>query len=374
MQKAKKGNAVLAIGLTAALALGSAGLASTAYANENDQDANNPKVQNVEEQDTSAETEAAVETASVGENKTESKIGNWQCDHMIHELLGIYNPNCPFCQNDRPDHGEQQQTIEFEVKGVYPNSTAEVDLGTIKVSKKATGQEVTDALETAASGFSIPDGYELASFEGELGPTWSKDAKLIQTTDKAIDYCGSNIKLNLVSTSEPEQPVEPVVTEYSVTFNDGLESTPDKVISVEEGDLIDQSSIPGNPVCDGYTFEGWYTLDENKNYSENPFNFKNTTIDSDLTLYAKWTKNSDDQGEENPVVPGEDTENGNQDTTNLSGTTNNDASDEAATTDEASELPQTGDSTLPFAAGAAALAGAAAVAGATAMRKRNSSK
>lgn len=95
-------------------------------------------------------------------------------------------------------------------------------------------------------------------------------------------------------------------------------------------------------------------------------------IESDLALYAKWTKNSDDQGEENPVVPGEDTENGNQDTTNASGTTNNDASDEAATTDEASELPQTGDSTLPFVATAAALA--AAVAGATAMRKRNSSK
>lgn len=373
MQKVKKGNAVLAIGLTAALALGSAGLASTAYANTSDQNSNdNAKtfpifwkycynVQIYNDDEFATEKTYTVKVAwgnSIEDAVNASLEGNVP---EGTELTGSMNWDIPGVDFDgaKANWKNEGATIVVHVKNtVVP--VQEISLNVV--------DEQGNAIGTITVG--IDDGI-LEALTNEFADTydsytWSSDGKVVD--EDIVAMVGMDGQTIVAHKAEA-----PVVIKHQVTFDDCLDSTADPIIPVADGALIDPSNIPNDPVCDGYTFEGWYTLDENKNYSENPFDFKNTTIDSDLTLYAKWTENSADQGEENPVVPGEDTENGNQDTTNVSGTTNNDASDDA-TAEEASELPQTSDSTIPFAAGAVVVAGAAAVTGATAWRKRNSAK
>lgn len=373
MQKVKKGNAVLAIGLTAALALGSAGLASTAYANTPDQ--NNNRSEKI----LSWYYSYNVKIYNVDKSKTEKKYTiNVKAQNSIKEAVKAS------LDNNIPEGTQFTGSMGWELElpwddfdsavASYQNKcrTIVVKVENTVVSAQEISLKVVDeqgeAIGTITVG--IDDGI-LKALTNEFADTydsytWSSDGKVVD--EDIVAMAGMDGQTIVAHEAEA-----PVVTTHKVSFEDCLPSTEDPIIvSVEDGKLIDPSTIPSKPVCDGWTFEGWYTL-ENGKYSTEKFDF-NTPITADVDLYAKWTKNSDDQGEENPVVPGEDTENGNQDTTNVSGTTNNDASNEAATTDEASELPQTGDSTLPFAAGAAALAGAAAVAGATAMRKRNSSK
>src|SRR5699024_5322347 len=54
-------------------------------------------------------------------------------------------------------------------------------------------------------------------------------------------------------------------------------------IEIESGNFI---IPPNNPIRDNYEFLGWY-LDINYNTE---FDFNNTAITSDITLFAKWEK------------------------------------------------------------------------------------
>ena len=69
-----------------------------------------------------------------------------------------------------------------------------------------------------------------------------------------------------------------------VTFDVNGHGTAPDAQTVEEGQKV---SKPKDPAADGYTFGGWYTDKECKK----AFEF-NTQITKDITLYAKWTKNS----------------------------------------------------------------------------------
>lgn len=372
MQKAKKGNVVLAIGLTAALALGSAGLAGTAYADTPDQSNNRSekilpwyysysvKIYNVDKSKTEKTYTINVKAQnSIKEAVKASLDNNIPEGTQFTGSMG-WELELPWDDFDSAVASYQNKcrTIVVKVENtVVP--AQEISLKVVDEQGTSLGTVTVECQDNILNALTDRFGDEYDFY------TWLKSDEEVNADLVAIQkYDGWTIVAHKAET--------PVVTMHEVSFEDCLSSTKDPIIvSVEDGELIDPSSIPSEPVCDGWTFEGWYTL-ENGKYSTEKFDF-DTPITADVDLYAKWTENSDDQGEENPVVPDEDTENGNQNTTNVSGITNNDASDEA-TTDEASELPQTGDSTLLFAAGAAALAGAAAVAGATAIRKRNSSK
>jgi len=72
---------------------------------------------------------------------------------------------------------------------------------------------------------------------------------------------------------------------YTVTFeynygNKGVYKT----VTVKRGETVE---IPVNPTRDGYTFEGWYTAENNGE----KFDF-DTIITEDITLYAKWREKS----------------------------------------------------------------------------------
>ncbi|WP_301538548.1 InlB B-repeat-containing protein [Bifidobacterium panos] len=77
---------------------------------------------------------------------------------------------------------------------------------------------------------------------------------------------------------------------HDVTFNaKGHGTTPDKQESVKYGAKV---TNPGDLSEDGYTFGGWYTDESFAGNTKWDFT-KSTMPANDLTLYAKWTANTD---------------------------------------------------------------------------------
>lgn len=74
------------------------------------------------------------------------------------------------------------------------------------------------------------------------------------------------------------KPIEKDVNTYKVIFSS--EGDNNEVV-VDENDRV---SRPSDPVREGYTFDGWY-------YAGEKFDFS-TKITKDMTLEARWTKNS----------------------------------------------------------------------------------
>lgn len=75
------------------------------------------------------------------------------------------------------------------------------------------------------------------------------------------------------------------VHEFTITFDSDGGSKVDSQ-KVAEGDYV---KVPNSPTREGYVFLGWYT---SKNFDKK-FDFANTKISKDLTLYAKWEEISD---------------------------------------------------------------------------------
>ncbi|MDR3366389.1 MAG: InlB B-repeat-containing protein [Prevotellaceae bacterium] len=74
---------------------------------------------------------------------------------------------------------------------------------------------------------------------------------------------------------------------YNVAFDAQGGSAVDTLYWVEGGQPI-FAKIPDAPTREGFTFGGWYT--DRWRYA-NPWDFEADTVVSDVTLYAKWSKN-----------------------------------------------------------------------------------
>lgn len=97
----------------------------------------------------------------------------------------------------------------------------------------------------------------------------------------------------------PVGPEEPE-TEYTVTFvanGENVENLPEKQ-SVKSGET---ANMPNNPWRAGFVFSGWYL----EASATNQFSFE-TTITSDLTLYAKWEVADDATDPDDTVVSPDD--------------------------------------------------------------------
>lgn len=71
-----------------------------------------------------------------------------------------------------------------------------------------------------------------------------------------------------------------VVKSHYVTFNSNGGNNIETQ-RIKEGEHVKE---PSPPKKDGFNFAGWYT---NNNYT-NKWNFETNTVDSAVTLYAKW--------------------------------------------------------------------------------------
>jgi len=84
------------------------------------------------------------------------------------------------------------------------------------------------------------------------------------------------------------------ITTYTVTFDPqgGNAVTPQ---TIAQGEKVTQ---PADPEREGYTFGGWFK----EAACTNVWNFSTDAVDSDVTIYAKWTENTR-TGVESPEAP-----------------------------------------------------------------------
>ncbi|WP_180339382.1 InlB B-repeat-containing protein, partial [Peptoniphilus catoniae] len=111
------------------------------------------------------------------------------------------------------------------------------------------------------------DGYTFAG--------WYKDAGLTTPFDFVNETINTDITLYAKWTQNAP-------TSYTVTFNtNGGSAVASQTITA--GGHVTK---PTDPTKDGYTFAGWYKDAE----FTTPFDFVNETINTDTTIYAKWTE------------------------------------------------------------------------------------
>ena len=147
------------------------------------------------------------------------------------------------------------------------STTAEVYKVTFNVDGEITTIDVLSGNQATKPANPTKEGYTF------LG--WYLD-------DEAFDFTTpitSDITLVARFSENEEQPDEPEVKKYTVTFDSNGGS---KVASktVNEGSTV---SKPSNPTKKGYTFVGWQLNGKDYNFS--------TKVTSNITLVAKWEKN-----------------------------------------------------------------------------------
>lgn len=168
---------------------------------------------------------------------------------------------------------------------------------------------------------------------------------------------------------------DPQPTYVTVTFDDMVAGTDNKVVEVIKGSKV---AKPEDPVREGYTFAGWYAdeaLTEAYDFG--------SPVNEDTTLYAKWTEDGGSEKPEPPVDPEDPNKPGKPEDPNKPGKPedpnkpvdpNKPGKPGAGNKPSKPGLPQTGDNTL-VAVGAASAAGIAMVAaGAVVYRRRKTQR
>lgn len=127
-------------------------------------------------------------------------------------------------------------------------------------------------------------------FSGELTETgvYTYGVVFVPNDMEKFQMLELELEVRVTETGEPEKPDDPDVPDdrepgtYKVAFNmQGHGTAPETLTNVKAGATIDS---PKEPTAEGYRFDGWYkdtacTL---------AWDFENDTVQSDLTLYAKW--------------------------------------------------------------------------------------
>ena len=98
-----------------------------------------------------------------------------------------------------------------------------------------------------------------------------------------ICYSNESVKTALTSAGVSPDIIKPAKPTVTFDFDNGTEAENKQV---ENGEKV---TPPTAPTKNGYIFAGWYTKDKNENWAENQFDFINTAIMDNMTLYAKWT-------------------------------------------------------------------------------------
>ena len=115
-----------------------------------------------------------------------------------------------------------------------------------------------------------------------------------------IASCDNSINSTTNSGSSQENEIT-----HLVTFNpNNGESTFTQ--TVKDRGYVNE---PTRPVYEGYSFVGWFNSEE----SDLAWNFVRAQVTEDMTLIAKWTKDSNDNGNEDSSGGNQDSSGGNQD-------------------------------------------------------------
>ena len=111
--------------------------------------------------------------------------------------------------------------------------------------------------------------------------TYVTDPGVMEATDYTID------KFEYTEIIEPTDTFKVTFESIDVPYGTDASYAIPEYEDVIMGDLAYAPQEPTNP---GYTFAGWYPDTQ----YDNPFDFANTPINEDITLYAKWDINNVD--------------------------------------------------------------------------------
>ena len=159
---------------------------------------------------------------------------------------------------------------------------------------------------------------------------------------------------------EPGPGPDPQPTYVTVTFDDMVDGTDNKMVEVRKGSTV---SKPEDPVREGYTFAGWYAdeaLTEAYDFG--------SAVNEDTTLYAKWTEDGGSEQPNPPVDPEDPNKPGDP---GKPEDPNKPGKPGADNKPGKPGLPQTGDNTLFMVGGIMIVAVAALVAGFYLKRRRS---
>ncbi len=113
-----------------------------------------------------------------------------------------------------------------------------------------------------------------------------KKKKLLVSVLCAAAVVGlSGTTLTSCKKDDGDKPGENETIQVTVSFNTGVGASTIAAQKVNKGEV---TTKPSDPTREGYTFGGWYT--DSACSDDKKFDFA-TTLDADITLYAKWTAN-----------------------------------------------------------------------------------
>ncbi|WP_162309378.1 InlB B-repeat-containing protein [Cohnella abietis] len=127
-------------------------------------------------------------------------------------------------------------------------------------------QKVNEGVKAAVPGAPTKEGYVFGG--------WHSDSGLTSRYDFEARTVAANITLYAKWAIAPKN-------NYTVSFNSNG-GTAVAALTVEDGAV---ATAPGTPTKAGYVFGGWHS----DSGLTRPFNFSTTPIETNLTLYAKWT-------------------------------------------------------------------------------------
>lgn len=138
----------------------------------------------------------------------------------------------------------------------------------------------------ACSGVTFPDlaSYYKNDSKGSYWPIPRQGCPIgvftVGEDNTTLDFTFDGGKITIVKGTAPTPIEDPVTVTFNSNYGSAVASQ-----TIERGS---NATKPTDPTKSENEFKGWY---QNADFSGEPFNFANTTIDEDITLYAKWEYN-----------------------------------------------------------------------------------
>ena len=187
---------------------------------------------------------------------------------------------------DRGHHFKEWQATSGNIRITNDKFTMPAE----NVTVKAIFEADTYTVGLNANGGTIASGKDMTSYTYGVGATlptkddMTREGYTFDGWYDNNDFSGSSVTMiSPTDTGAKAFYAKWTINSYSVTFNSNDGSDIDSQ-TVDYGNTVAE---PTAPTKNGYTFAGWYS-DEGL---VSAYDFS-TTVTSDITLYAKWTKNS----------------------------------------------------------------------------------
>ena len=187
---------------------------------------------------------------------------------------------------DRGHHFKEWQATSGNIRITNDKFTMPAE----NVTVKAIFEADTYTVGLNANGGTIASGKDMTSYTYGVGATlptkddMTREGYTFDGWYDNNDFSGSSVTMiSPTDTGAKTFYAKWTINSYSVTFNSNDGSDIDSQ-TVDYGNTVAE---PTAPTKNGYTFAGWYS-DEGL---VSAYDFS-TTVTSDITLYAKWTKNS----------------------------------------------------------------------------------